>query len=128
MQEYIEAKVNGKKVFDDFIDTGDWYKQDLTCCLFGEKVLVLGLTTGSLGELSYAFYLYKIFAGKKEKVKLGSESIHPKIIAGKNFPFTVLAYRPFIKDKLPYELEKYIKRFGGILKYIKNTEELKNEL
>ena len=124
LKEYIEAETNGKKVFDKIINTDNWYKQDMTMGLYGDAILLLGLSTGSLGELSYAYYLYKIFKGHKPGVKGDGKSLHSEIVAGENIPLTTYAYKPFIKDKLPYELEKYIEKFWGKLVYVKNSKEL----
>src|SRR3989338_5074856 len=48
LQKYSDTLVNGKKLFDQFINTGTWYKQDLTCSLYGDKILFLGATLGSM--------------------------------------------------------------------------------
>jgi len=89
LKKYIDAEINGKKVFDEIIDTDNWYKQDLTCCLYADSILLLGLSTGSLGELAYAYYLYKLFKGKKPEVKSDGKKIHSEIIAGTKMPFSV---------------------------------------
>lgn len=128
MKQYIESKINGKKVFDEIINTDNWYKQDMTCCLYANAILLLGLSTGSLGELSYAYYLYKIFKGYKSGVKTNGKQIHPEIRAGETIPYITFVYKPFVKGKLPYELEEYIKKFGGKVIYINNSEELRKSL
>jgi hypothetical protein len=128
MKEYIEAEVSGKKVFDKIIDTGDWYKQDMAHCLFGDTVLLLGLTTGSLGELSYGYYLYNLIGGFKEGVEAKGTSIHPEIVAGSKIPLNTIVYLPFVKNKLPFELEAYINKFGCKLFYVSNEKELKEAL
>jgi len=128
MEEFINAKVNGKKVFDEIIDTGDWYKQDMTHCLFGDVILVLGLTTGSLGELSYGYYLYKLIGGFKEGVKAKGTNIHKQIIAGTKVPLHTIVYSPFVKDKLPFEIEKYVEKFGCKVFYVKDAVGLKQVL
>lgn len=51
LEPFITATVEGTKIFDETIDTNNWYKQDLTHCLFGDVILMLGNTLGSLGEL-----------------------------------------------------------------------------
>ena len=56
LQPYMEATINGKKVFDEFIDTNNWYKQDLIHCILGDAILMLGNSLGSLGELVYGYY------------------------------------------------------------------------
>jgi hypothetical protein len=128
MQEFIEAKVSGKKVFDEVIDTGDWYKQDMTHCLFGDVILMLGLTTGSLGELSYGYYLYKLIGGFKVGVEAKGKTIHERIIAGEKMPLHTIVYAPFTKDKLPFELEAYINKFGAKVFYVSNEKELNKVL
>jgi hypothetical protein len=126
MNEFIESNVGGKKVFDEVIDTDNWYKQDMTHCLFGETILVLGITTGSLGELAYGYYLYNLMQGHKPGVKTKSNMIHEKIVAGSKIPLNTIVYMPFVKGKLPFELEKYIEKFGGKVFYVKNSSELKD--
>ncbi len=54
------------------------------------------------------------------------ENIHKKIQAGEKIPFTVLIYKPFFKNKLPFEIESYIKKTGGDIIYIKSSKELKS--
>lgn len=108
-------------LFDEIIDTGDWYKQDLTNCLFGDVVLMLGNTIGSIGELSYGFYLYKLLGKNATK-------LHKDIKAGQTIPFIVLIYKPFVKGKLNIEIEEYIKKANGQIFYIKNVKELKEKL
>jgi len=128
LMQYKDAMIRSKKIFSEIINTDNWYKQDLTGCLFADAILFLGLSTGSLGDLAYAFYLYKLFNGDKPGVQSKREKIHPSIIAGKNMPFTVFVYKPFIKEKLPYELEEYIKKYNGVIKYLNNIKELKSSL
>ncbi|MCD6412341.1 hypothetical protein J7K91_01500 [bacterium] len=128
LMPYFQAQVEGKKVFDKVIDTENWYKQDLTCCLYGDLVLMLGNSLGSLGELVYGFYLYKLFVGVKPKVKPKKEKIHPEIKAGRKFPFSVIVYQPFFKEKLNFEIEAYIKKVKGKIYYSKNAQRLKTIL
>lgn len=128
IKEYKNALSMGKRLFDETINTDNWYKQDLTCCLFADAILLLGLSTGSLGELAYAFYLYKLFNGDKPEVQAKREKIHPLILAGKNIPFTVFVYKPFLKENLPYEFEEYIKKYKGVVKYINSPAELRKSL
>ncbi|MDD3083526.1 MAG: hypothetical protein PHP82_00725 [Candidatus ainarchaeum sp.] len=126
LQEFINAEINSKKVFDEIIDTGDWYKQDMTHCLFGDVILVLGLSTGSLGELAYGYYLYNLIGGFKKEINDKSSSIHKKICAGKNVPLHTIVFSPFLKEKLPFELEKYVEKFGAKIFYVSNSKELEN--
>ena len=125
LQEFIDAEVNGKKIVDEEIDTGTWYKQDLTHCLFGDVVLVLGVSLGALGELSYGYYLYKLFLGKKPNVFVLKDKIHPKIVADSKFPFAAIVYEPFVKKKLPFEIEAYIKDCGGKVFYAESASDIK---
>jgi hypothetical protein len=128
MSEFINAKIDERKVFDEIIDTGDWYKQDMTHCLFGDVILMLGLTTGSLGELSYGYYLYNLLNWLKSDCKNQSNLIHKKVSAGKKNPFSTIVYLPFIKSKIPFEIEKYIEKFGGKVFYVNDSVELKKIL
>ena len=120
----MDLEVDGKKLFDEFIDTGTWYKQDLTICTFGNVVLMLGNSLGSLGELVNGYYLYKLFKGEKPEVPTMKEKIHPEIRAGDDIPFSVIVYRPFMKGKLHSEIEGYIKKLGGEIWYVENPKGL----
>ncbi len=126
LQSYLESEVDGQKIFDETIDTGTWYKQDLTHCIFGDVVLMLGNSLGSLGELSYGYYLYKLFAGEKPEVSVMKKKIHPEVRAGKHLPFSLIVYQPFVKQKIPFEIEAYIKKIGGKIYYTSNAQELKS--
>ncbi|RLG17373.1 hypothetical protein DRN63_03000 [Nanoarchaeota archaeon] len=128
LKPYMEAKMGGKRIFDEFIDTGNWYKQDLIHCILGDVVLVLGYSLGSLGELVYGLYLYKVFVGNKPEVKIPREKIHPQVRAGKTVPYSVIVYEPFVKGHLNYEIEGYIKKLGARVYYVKNLEELEEIL
>ncbi|RME53686.1 hypothetical protein D6783_01060 [Candidatus Woesearchaeota archaeon] len=128
LQPYLDAQVNGKHVFDKVIDTQNWYKQDLTHCIFGDVVLMLGNSLGALGELVYGFYLYKLFVGEKPEVQAKKNAIHPEVRAGQAIPFSVIAYAPFLKGTLNYEIEAYIRKVKGELYYVKSPAEIKQLL
>ncbi len=128
LEPFINATVDGKKLFDETIDTDNWYKQDLTHCLFGDVILMLGNTLGSLGELSYGYYLYKLVTGYKPEVKTAIKNIHPDARAGTQTNFSLLVYKPFVKGKLSFEIEEYIKKMGCKIYYVKNAKELENVL
>ena len=128
LEPYMKSEIEGKKIFDEFIDTNNWYKQDLTHCIFGDIILMLGISLGSLGELVYGFYLYKLFIGDKPEVKAKRKAIHPEARAGEKVPYSVIIYEPFIKERLNYEIETYIRKLNGAVYYVKNSEELKETL
>jgi hypothetical protein len=117
---YIETKIEGKRLIDEIIDAKTWYQQDATHCLYGDCVLLLGKSLGSIGELSLGFYISKIIAKK--------ENLSKNIRAGKVIPFTVIIYNPFVKSPLSFEMEAYIKKAGGRYIYINNASELKELL
>ena len=77
-----EIEVNGKKlkVFDEKINSGDWYKQNFMFCLFGDAIFLLGISTGSMYELCSAYYIYKLFRGFKEVKKVTQKQLHPKLL------------------------------------------------
>ncbi|RLE39364.1 hypothetical protein DRJ17_01425 [Candidatus Woesearchaeota archaeon] len=125
LKSYMESKIKRKKVFDEFIDTENWYKQDLTHCIFGDVIFMLGNSLGSLGELVYGYYLYKLFIGDKPEVQAKRKAIHPEARAGEDIPYSVIVYKPFVKEKLNYEIEEYIRKLNGKIYYVKNSEELK---
>ena len=128
LEEYIKGEVDGKKIVSDIVDTGTWYKQDLTHCLYGDVILMMGRSTGSLGELSYAYYLYKLFGGKKPEVQARKKQIHPDIIAGDNMPLSVIIYMPFHTSRLSKEEEAYIRKFEGEVYYVDDPERLEQAL
>lgn len=118
---FLELKVKDKFLFDEQINSGDWFKQDMEMCLFGDVVLYLGTTLGSLGELSYGFYLYRIL---KDKVRI----LNKEIVSGKNMQFTLIVYAPFVRDTLPSEIEHYIEKANGKVIYVNNAKELEKIL
>ncbi len=126
LHDYITSEIHGKKVFDEFINTKDWYRQNLTLTIYGDAVLYLGTSLGSIGELAFGFYLYKLFLGKKKGVK--TQKLSKEIRAGKKFPLSVIVYKPFVKGKLSKEIESYIKSLKGRIYYVKNPDELKKVL
>lgn len=128
LEPYVNAKVGGKKVIDKEINTGTWYKQDLTIGTFGDFILMLGNSLGALGELTYAYYLYKLFKGMKKEVSAAEKKIHPEIRAGSKIPFSVIVYKPFLKEKLNFEIEAYITKLGGKITYVNNAQELEKEI
>jgi len=127
LRPFMEARIEGRKLIDEIIDTRSWYKQDATQALFGDCVLLLGKSLGSMGELNLGFYIYKLFSKKTESSKKIDE-ILSHAWAGKKIPFTLIVYLPFVKEKLDYETENYIKKSGGRIAYAKNIEEFQNIL
>jgi len=127
LKPYIEEKVNDKPLFNQIINSGDWFKHDLIKGLLGNAILYLGSSPGTDGERQYAVYLYKLISRFKEGVEISGKKIHPEIRAGKNF--TIFVYKPFLKaGKLPYEDEAYLKKFNITLVYVNNPKQLKNQL
>jgi len=126
-KENLNIKIDGKKLFGKIIDTDSWYKQHFAFGLFGHALLILGASLGTFYELSSAFYVYKIISGNKPEVKVIKRKIHKDIVAGDDFPLTLIIYRPFM-SKLPMELEHYIKKSGGLIFYADSPENLKDIL
>jgi hypothetical protein len=125
LESNMNMKIKNKKIFDEIIDTENWYKQDLTHGLYGDVILMLGTSLGSLGELTYSFYVYDILKGQKEGYNVSSQKINKNIIAGTKIPLTLIIYKPFIKSDLPLEIKEHIKKVGGVIYYAKDSEELK---
>jgi hypothetical protein len=118
LELYINEQINKTSLFDQIIDSGDWYKHDMTKALFGDAVLCLGKSPGVEIEINGAIYLYSFL----ERIKL-----HPEIRAGKNY--TIFIYSPFIVgEKLSIEDEAYILKSKISLRYIKDPEQLEQEL
>jgi hypothetical protein len=127
LEPYVNLKINNKPLFDKIIDSGDWYKHDMTKALFGNAVLYLGSSPGTNGELNYAVYLYKLLSGNKKGIETAGKFIHPEIKADKDF--TIFVYSPFLKNKkLIEEDESYIKKFNINLVYVNSANELEKEL
>jgi hypothetical protein len=127
LRPYREAKIEGRMLIDEVIDSGSWYKQDATHALFGDCVLLLGKSLGSIGEMNLGFYIYSLLS--KKNGFLEKANTHPnQIMAGRKIPFSLIVYLPFTKDQLDYEMEHYIKKVGGIIAYAKNIEEFQNIL
>ena len=127
LEPYINEKINDKPVFDELINSGDWFKHDLIKGLFGDAILYLGSSPGTNGEFNYAIYLHRLFSGNKKGIELTGKAVHPEIRAGKNF--TAYVYAPVIKDgKLSTEIESYLKEYNIKLVYINNPEQLKDEI
>lgn len=129
LKEYKGIRVNDKNLFDEIINTGDWFRHDLTNCLFGDVVLCLGLSPGTDGERAYGVYLYKIITGYKKSVNTSITKIHPQARAGVNIPYSIFLYQPFIKSgKVSLEEEKYARKFGINLVYVKSASDLEKKL
>jgi len=123
LKSYIDSGI-----FNEIIDTEHWYKQDAVITLCGDITLVLGYTLGSMEELTFGFYLYKLFKGYKPELNVVKDKVCKDAIVGQTIPFTVLIYKPFVKGKLSSEIEEYIKKSGGQIFYIKNPKELREKL
>lgn len=124
---YINEKLENKALFDEIIDSGDWYKHDMTKALFGNAVLYLGSSPGSDLEMNGSVYLFKLLSGNKKGIEIAGKFIHPEIKANSNY--TIFVYSPFLKNKkLPLEYEEYFKKYNIKLVYINNSQELKKEL
>ena len=128
LEPYIKTKINGKELFDEEIDVGDWRQLNRLKALLGDVVLYLGISPGTELEANYGIYLFKLMNKFKEGVE-NAQHLHPEVRAGKNIPYTIFVYTPFIKSKkIHKEIEEYMKKFRINLEYINNPEELKKKL
>ena len=128
LKPYMKEKINGKNIFDEFINSGDWKEQNRLRGFFGDIVLSLGISPGSELEMNYSTYLFKLMKGFKDGVST-LKGVHPQIRANNHIPYTYFIYTPFIKTKKLYpETEAYIKEFGIKLEYIKSPKHLKEKL
>lgn len=123
LKEYIEFKVNGKNLFDEIINSGTWYKENLTHCLFGEKILFLGKSLGAVGELCFGYYLFRLFNMRK-KINVIDNKYYSQFLAGRNVSFDTIVFLPFNKTKIDYEIEKYIEGTNSKIFYVNNSNEL----
>lgn len=128
IEPYILEKVDGKRLFDEEINIGDWKQQNRLRALLGDVVLYLGISPGTELEISYGTYIFRLMKGLKKGI-VNAQYLHPEVRAGKNIPYTFLVYSPFIKNRKLYpETEAYMKKYGIVLKYVKNPKELKEKL
>jgi len=128
LKQYINEKVNGKTLFDEIIDSGDWPRQNMNGCLFGDAVLYLGKSPGTEGERNYGVYMYKIINRGKEGMEQKIRNINLQARAGLNFPYTFFIYSPFLSEKFSIEDEAYAKKSGVNLVYLKDNSDLKNKI
>lgn len=127
IEPYLNEKINNKPLFDEVIDSENWFKHDLTKALFGNSVLFLGKSPGTELERNGAEYLLYLMKGMKENIQVSLKKLNPEIRADEDY--TIFVYSPFILGgKLSKEDELYLKEYGIKLIYIKNPEELKREL
>jgi hypothetical protein len=128
IKPYINAEINGKKLFDELINTETWYKQHFAYSLFGDVILMLGSSLGTLYELASGFFAYKIFMGNKPGLKIMKSKVHEKIVAGDKIPLSIIIYKPFMKEDIGFEIKEYIKKIGCKIYYAEDTNELKDIL
>jgi len=124
LQPFLDEEISGRKIVDEVIDTLNWLEHDSTHNMFGDVTLVLAHTLGATRELCGGYYLYKLFGGGKPEAKIAMEKVHPKISAGSRMPFHTIVYSPFVKEKLPMEIEKYVEKLGCKVFYVKNSSAL----
>jgi hypothetical protein len=125
--DYRGLKVDNLPLFDEIIDTGDWFKHDMTKGLFGDAMLYLGNSPGTEIEMSSAVYLYKLLRGLKQYLEITRKKIHPKMVVSDNY--SLIVYSPLlIGNKLPKEEEAYLTKFGINLFYVNDPQELREQL
>jgi hypothetical protein len=127
LRPYIETRIEGRRLIDEIINSGTWYEHDSTLALFGDCILLLGKSLGSMGELNMGFYIYKLLSKKTESPPKANR-LQSQIRAGRKIPFTLIVYLPFAKDRLDYETECYIKKAGGRIAYAKSAEDFQKIL
>ena len=110
------------KLFDEVVNTGDWFKHDMIKGLMGDVVLYLGRSPGCEIERNSGVYLYKLFNGF-DGMEIARKKVHSEIKA--NEGFTIFVYSPFLNGgKLSVEDEVYMKSFEINLVYVKDGAEL----
>ncbi|MGC9310268.1 MAG: hypothetical protein ACP5E4_00935 [Candidatus Aenigmatarchaeota archaeon] len=120
----LNLNIGNGPLIDEVIDTKDWYRQDFLQATFGDVLLFLGKSLGSIGEFAFGFYIYRLLSKKKFEVKTRRTGIGTQIRAGKSIPFIAIVYLPFVRECLDYELEAYVKKVGGRIIYVGNSLEL----
>ncbi len=111
IKKYLDVEVDSKKLFDELIDTGDWYKHNIVMTVWSDVVLILGLTPSVEGELGFA---------------IRRKFIEKKVRVNERIPLTFVLYRPLcITQRLFKEVETYAeKKLGRRIIYINSKEEL----
>jgi len=128
LEPYLKTKVNGKKLINEKINTGDWKQQNRLKALLGDVVLYLGTSIMANAETNYGIYLFKLMNKFKKGID-NAKYLHPEVRAGKNIPYTHFVYSPFLKNKkIPSEIEAYMKKYGIKLVYISSPNQLKEKL
>lgn len=123
LEPYIDEMIGDKKLFDEVIDSGDWFKHDMIKGLFGNIILYLGNSSRSNLELYGAIYLFKLLSGFKKDLKISRKKIHEELLVDENF--TIIYYQPFFSsEKLSSEIEKYLEDYKIKLVYVKDSYEL----
>jgi len=125
---YIEEKIDGKPLFDETIDTGQWPETNQRLGLYGDIILQLGDTPGADGERDFAVYMYKVMKGLKQNVSQDRSTFNKETRAGLNFPFVVIIYSPFTSAKLSPAIESHTKDYGVNLVYASSPIDLKNKI
>jgi len=126
LQPHLNEQINGTPLFDETIDSGNWFKHDMTKTLFGNAVLYLGESPGTEIERNGGIYLQYLTSGFKD-ADIPAISLHPEIKAGKDYTF--LIYTSFMKPKkLSPASEFYLNEYKIKFKYIQDPKQLKQEL
>lgn len=124
LRPFMNYKVDGEKLFGGTINTRDWYRETFYLGMLGDVILMLGFSLGSMGELTLSYYMHKVFIGDKSIEGVQKRRILPQIRAGKEMPFSVIVYRPFVKGRLSEEIESYISKHRGRVYYAENPKDL----
>ena len=127
LEQYKSIQVNNRPLFDEFVDSENWYKHNSIKTLFGNACLYLGNSPGTEWERNAGTYLYYLMKGMKKDLKISLKKLNPSLNADENFTFFI--YSPFLKTgKLSFEDEFYLKEYGIALEYIKDTKDLEIKL
>ena len=128
LKPQMELTVNGKPLFDEFINTGDWFKEDETEGLYGHGILILGHSPGAIRELSSAVYLYYLIAGIKKEARIQPEQISKDLVVGPDTQYFIINYLPLSRMPIYEPLKRYAELYGIKVFEVNGPQELRKVL
>ncbi len=98
------------QLYDEIIDSGTWFEQDLLHALYGDAVLMLGTSLGTLGELVYGIYCFDL-------LKKGIGKRKEEMIALNHEKLQIHVAMSLMPSKLDVAIEKYGREKGAVFHY-----------
>ncbi len=114
---HLEKQIKELKP-DKIINTGDWQGQHFMFGLFGEAIVYLGHTTGTMYELSNTYYIHKLTKKMKNIKEIDIKILHNETEIQNVKKLVTYVHKPFLIDDFPVELREIINEIGGEIKTI----------